>query len=107
MQPVRDLPAMEELASSSVRGLELPLSKEVLARVLMEKQSELQREIEQGSGGFRLAVDVQLLRDAKDLRIPEHLLRESARVFGTGIAETLNNNHQPVMVLLSFVALEQ
>ena len=81
------MPAIGELAAASVKGLALPFCKEVLERVLVEKKSELQREIEQRNGGYRLAVDVQLLRDAKDLPVPEHLLREDARVFGDGMAE--------------------
>lgn len=105
MLPVKDHPAMGQLAAASVRDVDLPFSRNVLARLLVENRSELEREL-QIRGVTRLAIDVQMLRDAKDLRVPEHLRQEGARAFGTSAVEVLDLHSHPVMVLLSFVALE-
>lgn len=106
MRPLEDHPVMSRLAADSVKNVDLPFNRNTLAQVLTGKQSELRRELA-SSGVSRIAVDVLLLHDLKDFRVPEHLCREDARVFGAAAAEVLDTNDKPAVVFLSFVALDK
>jgi hypothetical protein len=54
----------------------------------------------------RVAADIQLVRDVREIRIPAHLLDGDAMAFGAGVFETRDRGSEPVVVLLSLVRLK-
>jgi uncharacterized protein YkwD len=92
-------PVLERLASRSVLTLDYPLRKERLQSLLADSAVELHNE------GFwplsRLGLDVQLLYNPKDLKIPKQVREGQARSFGTAVRQVVDKGNQTAFLVLT------
>ena len=101
MRPLRLDPSLGDAASQSLEGISVPFDRDAFQKDLSARVSALRcKDLPALS---RVTVDVQFLRDARDLRVPEGLGREGALVLGVGVRETRDNQNRPVVVMLSLV----
>jgi uncharacterized protein YkwD len=94
-------PALEALAARSVSSLEMPIQKEAVRRMLEVSANELQKE-----GRVKLSrVDaaVQLLRNPKNISIPDHVKEKQARIFGTAVRPIQNSSNQNAFLVLTLI----
>lgn len=94
-------PALEKLASRSVLSLDMPLKKEQLQRLLADSSIELQNE--KMPLLARIGLDVQLLYNPKNLRIPQQVREGQARIFGTAVRRVANGVNQPAYLILTLI----
>ncbi len=103
LDPVQVDPLLENLANLHLAGLSGLPDQATLKRVLSEAVRQARRE------GVRdvtsMALDVQLLRDESDLRIPGQLRQARARTLGTAALKVHDARNRPRVVMLSFVGL--
>jgi hypothetical protein len=99
--PVHPDPALETLASRSVLSLDYPLRKEQGKHLLADSADELQK-----SGLWplsRLGLDVQLLYNPKNLKIPEPVREGQARTFGTAVRQVVGKENQAAFLVLTLI----
>ena len=101
IRPLRLDPLFSEMARRSLGLISLPFDRDAVRRMLTDAVSDLRPEEIQSLS--RVTVDVQFVRDAKDVRIPDGLRQDRAQVLGVGVRETRDRQQRPVVVMLSFI----
>jgi hypothetical protein len=94
-------PLLEDLAARSVNSLEMPIQKEAVRRLLEVSANELQKEgrVELS----RLDAAVQLLRNPRNISIPDHVKEKQARIIGTAVRRVQNSPNQNAFLVLTLI----
>lgn len=102
-RPVRADPLLGRVAADLIDDLTVPLDRERLPDLARQAIREL------GPGGApgiaSIALDLQMLRDASDLRVPEQARREGASALGVATREARDNLGRPVVLVLCLIGL--
>jgi hypothetical protein len=93
---------LEKLASESVVSLNVPVQREELRDLLASSAGELQKNGR--SEIARVDVSVQLVRDPKNLSIPNQThLGQAASKFGSAIRQVVDNQNEPAFLVLTLI----
>ncbi len=98
---VQQDPVLENLAVKSVSSLEVPVKREAVRRLLEDSAKQLQKEGRIGLS--RMDAAVQLLRNPKNVSIPDHAKENQARIFGTAARQIQNGLHENVFLVLTLI----
>jgi hypothetical protein len=100
--PMLPDPLFEKLASDSVVSLNYPVQREELQSLLANSADELQKNGR--SEISRVDVSVQLLRDPKNLSIPNqpHLGQQAGK-FGSAIRQIVDSRNEPAFLVLTLI----
>ncbi len=101
LRPLRVDPLFDNVAAQLLRSLELPIGAKDLERLL----DAAARQMPSGSvkDASRMSLDVQLIRDVKDLKISDELRRARASVLGTASRQFHDSRGQHVVAILTLV----
>jgi uncharacterized protein YkwD len=94
-------PLLENLASRSVSSLEIPVKRADLQRLLADSADELIREGRTELS--RLEVAVQVLRNPKNLRMPDQARERGAGMFGTAVRQVTDDQNQAKYLVLTLI----
>jgi hypothetical protein len=84
-----------------VLSLNIPFSKEDLRNLLSESANELEEKMELS----RLEVDVQLLRNPKNLSIPAAERQGQAKIYGSAIRQVKDDQNQMAFLVLTLIGI--
>jgi uncharacterized protein YkwD len=97
-------PRLEQLASTSLNSLAYPYEKEELRTLLANSTQKLQ---ENGCTELsRVAVNVQLVRDPLNIKIPAQNTDKDAAVYGSAVRKVFDNTHQPAFLVMTLVGFK-
>jgi len=94
-------PALEKLASLSVLSVDMPFKREQLQRLLADSAAELRNE---GVPPLsQVGLDVQLVYNPKNLKVPKQVREGQARTFGTAVRQVVDRGNQPAFLVLTLI----
>jgi hypothetical protein len=96
-------PLLDELASSSLRSLNVRYDKTELRNLLAASASEWQKN---GTAGLsRLEVNVQLLHNPKNLNVPASTREGRAQAYGSAVRQVVDDQNQPAFLVLTLLGI--
>ena len=96
-------PVLEEMASRSINALSVPYNREDLRNLAAASAGELQES--DRAELSRLEVDVQLVRNPKNLSIPVEQREGQARMYGSAVRKITDNLNQPAFLVLTLIGI--
>ncbi len=94
-------PEFEKLASRSVLSLRVPFNREDLRNLLAASAQELQEKADLS----RLEINVQLLRNPKNLRIPASAREGQAKMYGSAVRQVTDDQNEVAFLVLTLIGI--
>jgi len=100
-KPLRVDPLFDKAAARLLENLKFPFKTEDIERLLDRATEQIPRGTVKDVS--RMSLDIQLIRDIKDLKACDELRRARASVVGAASREFLDSRGQPVVAILTLI----
>jgi hypothetical protein len=100
-KPLRVDPFFDKVAARLLENLKFPFKTEDIERLLDRATEQIPRGTVKDVS--RISLDIQLIRDIKDLKACDELRRARASVVGAASREFLDSRGQPVVAMLTLI----